>query len=60
MNFSFQRHARLAGCVVLFIGLYFKNWSLIGIGNVIIFAGYMWTVSKVEIFIENLDKKLED
>lgn len=60
MNFNLQRQCRLAGCVALFVGLYLKNWSLIAFGNVIMFAGYMWTVAKVELFIENLDKKLED
>lgn len=60
MDFNLQRHTRLAGCVALFVGLYLTNWSLIAFGNIVIVAGYMWTVAKVEIFIENLSKKVED
>lgn len=60
MNFNFQRHVRIAGCVALFIGVYLNNWSLVLFGNIVVLAGYMWTVAKVELFIEGLDKKIED
>lgn len=52
MSFNLQRHCRLAGCVALLIGFYVHNWTLIALGNLIIAAGYMWTIAKMEIWIE--------
>jgi len=60
MSFNLQRHCRLAGCVALFIGLYLHNWALVLFGNLIVAAGYMWTIAKVEIWIEQFIRKLQE
>lgn len=52
MNFSFQRHIRLAGVVVTFVGFFTKSFPLMLVGNVIVAVGYMVSVTKVERYIE--------
>lgn len=60
MNFNFQRHIRIAGTVAIFTGLYLHNWSVVLLGNVIVAVGYMWTVAKLELYIEKQEPKLKE
>lgn len=57
MNFSFQRHTRIAGSVAVLVGFLLHNWSVILFGNLIIAIGYMWSVAKIE---NHLEKEEDD
>lgn len=57
MNFSFQRHTRIAGSVAVLVGFLLHNWSVILFGNLIIALGYMWSVAKIE---NHLEKEEDD
>ena len=60
MSFIFQRQGRIAGSVMIFIGLYLHNWSVVLFGNVIVAASYMWAISKIEVYIEEQNKSKEE
>lgn len=53
MSFNFQRHMRIAGTVVVFVGLYFHNWTLIIVGNLLTILGYMHSIAKIEKYVED-------
>lgn len=57
MNFNLPRHMRLAGCVAIWVGLLLHNWIVILLGNLIMVCGYMWTIAKVESWIESQNKE---
>lgn len=60
MNFTLQRHTRIAGSLAIFVGLYLHNWSVVLLGNVIIAVGYMWSAAKIEQFIEAQEPKSKE
>lgn len=60
MDFNLQRHCRVAGVVVIFVGLYLHNWPVIILGDLAVVFGFMWTISKVERYIEVKEKANEN
>lgn len=60
MDFNLQRHLRLAGVVAQFVGLFLHNWYVVLIGWTIVAVGYMWTITKIELYIESQQLKQEE
>jgi len=60
MNFNLLRHCRIAGVVVIFVGLYLKNTSIMILGNLLIVFSYMYSIAKMERYLEILDEKNDD
>lgn len=58
MNFSLQRHARIAGSVAVVVGVWIANWPVVLFGWTIVAVSYMIAVSKIESYIER--QELED
>lgn len=52
MNFNLCRHGRLAGCVAILVGLWLNHWVLMLVGNLIIALFYMWSINKIEGYLE--------
>ncbi len=59
MNFNLCRHVRLAGSVLVFVGLYCHNFTVIIIANLIIVTGYMWSINKIERALEEKESEKE-
>ena len=55
--FSFYRQMRIAGCVLIAVNLFHSNnWILLAV--IMIFAwGYMFSVSKIEQYIEEQEEE---
>lgn len=61
MDFSLQRHIRMAGSVASIVGVFISNWTLVLFGWTIVAIGYMIAHSKIEAYIESQTKpKKED
>jgi hypothetical protein len=57
MNFSFQRHIRTAGAVVVIVGAICTNLPLMIVGNIIMAMGYILAITKLEIYVEEQSEK---
>lgn len=60
MNFSFQRHIRLAGSVAILAGVAFNNWPVVLIGWTVVAIGYMAAIGKIESYIEAQEPKSKE
>lgn len=60
INFNLCRHARLAGCVTIWVGLFLKNWTVMLLGNLVLAVAYMWSIAKIERYLESITEVKED
>lgn len=60
MNFNFQRHVRTAGAVVTIIGVFLTNVPLMIFGNLIMLFGYLFTIQKIETYLEAQSEPKEE
>lgn len=60
MDFNLQRQCRIAGTVIVLLGVVFRNFSLLLFGNLVWVMGYAWSITKIEKFLEESTKTEED
>lgn len=48
MKLPLFRHIRLAGVVVLWVGVFVKSWNLFGLGLLLFVGTYLYTIAKLE------------
>lgn len=60
MDFKFQRQLRLAGLVVIIAGAVLSNITIILLGDVLVLAGYLASVHKIERHFEQPPKEEDE
>lgn len=60
MNSNLCRHVRLAGCVAIWVGLFLSNWKVMLLGNLVLAVAYMWSIAKIEKYLESITEVKED